>query len=51
MEQKVQKASLAEGDRPLPQAGLIFFEHRGKTTSAELIYSGPTGKAILTLQP
>jgi len=54
MEQHVQKASLLEGDRPLPQAGLIFFQHRGKVTgiqSIELIYSGPAGKATLTLQP
>ena len=51
MEQRVQKASLPEGDRPLPQAGLIFFEHRGKTNAAELVYSGPAGKATITLQP
>ena len=51
MEQRVQRASLPEGDRPLPEAGLIFFEHRGKTASAELIYTGPAGKATLTLHP
>jgi len=54
MEQKVQKAAMPEGDRPLPQAGLLFFEHRGKPEhlkSIELIYSGPAGKATLTLQP
>jgi hypothetical protein len=54
MEQKVQKASLPEGDRPLPEAGLIFFPHRGKTEnlrSIELIYSGPGGKATMALQP
>jgi hypothetical protein len=51
MEQKVQKAAFPEGDRPLPAAGLIFFDHRGKTTSAELIYVGPAGKATLTLAP
>jgi hypothetical protein len=50
-EQRVQKASLPEGDRPLPAAGLIFFEHHGKSNSLELIYSGPAGKATLTLQP
>jgi hypothetical protein len=50
-EQKVQKASLPEGDRPLPQAGLIFFEHRGKANSLELIYNGPAGKATIALQP
>ena len=54
MEQHVQKAALAEGDRALPQAGLIYFEYRGKTQnihSLELIYTGPAGKATLTLQP
>jgi hypothetical protein len=51
MQQRVQKAALPEGERALPQAGLIFFEHRGKTTSAELIYAGPAGKASLKLQP
>jgi hypothetical protein len=51
MEQRVQKASLPEGDRPLPAAGLLFFEHRGKITSAELLYNGPAGKATLNLQP
>jgi hypothetical protein len=54
MAQHVQKASLPEGDRILPQAGLIFFQYRGKTQSIrsiELIYSGPAGKATLALQP
>jgi hypothetical protein len=54
MAQRVQKASLPEGDRTLPQAGLIFFQYRGKTQSIhsiELIYAGPAGKATLTLQP
>jgi hypothetical protein len=54
MAQRVQKASLPEGDRPLPQAGLIFFQYRGKTQSIhsiELIYAGPGGKATLALQP
>jgi hypothetical protein len=49
-EQRVQKASLPQGERPLPQAGLIFFEHHGKTDSIELIYNGPAGKATLALQ-
>jgi hypothetical protein len=50
----VQKSTLAEGDRPLPQAGLIYFLYRGKITgihSIELIYGGPAGKATLALQP
>ncbi len=54
MEQQVQKASLLEGDRALPQAGLIFFQYRGKTDgihSIELIYSGSAGKATLMLEP
>jgi hypothetical protein len=54
MEQKVQKATLPEGDRALPVAGLIFFQYRGKTQgikSLELIYDGPAGKATLALQP
>lgn len=54
MEQKVQKAALPEGDRALPQAGLIFFQYRGKAEgihSLELTYAGPAGTATLTLQP
>jgi hypothetical protein len=54
MQQRVQKAALPEGDRALPAAGLIFFEHHGKVDgihSMELIYAGPTGKATLMLNP
>ncbi len=54
MAQHVQRVSLPEGDRPLPEAGLIFFQYRGKAQSIrsiELIYSGPAGKATLALQP
>ena len=54
MAQKVQKAVLPEGDRPLPVAGLLFFPYRSKTDSIrsmELIYAGPVGKATLALQP
>jgi len=54
MEQRVQKASLPEGERMLPVAGLIFFQYRGKIDgikSLELTYAGAAGKAILTLQP
>jgi hypothetical protein len=54
MEQKVQKVTLPEGDRPLPVAGLIFFQYGGRTKgikSLELIYNGPAGKATLALQP
>jgi len=54
MEQRVQKTALPEGDRALPEAGLIFFLYRGKIESirsAELVYAGPAGTATLTLQP
>jgi len=50
---RVRRAALSEGDRALPQAGLIFFQHRGKVEnikSLELIYEGPAGKVSLTLQ-
>jgi hypothetical protein len=53
MQQRVMKVSLGEGDRPLPQAGLLFFEYHGevaKIRGMELIYSGPAGKATLALQ-
>ena len=54
MQQRVQRAALAEGDRALPQAGLIFFPYRGKQKdihAVELVYAGPAGTATLTLQP
>ena len=54
MELKVQKASFPEGDRALPQAGLIFFQYSGKLKgikSLELLYSGPAGKGVVALQP
>jgi hypothetical protein len=54
MQQRVQRASMPEGDRALPAAGLLFFEYRGKPESIrslELIYSGPGGNATLALQP
>jgi hypothetical protein len=54
MEQHVQRAAMLEGDRPLPQAGLLFFSYRGKAESIrsiELIYSGAAGSATLDLQP
>lgn len=52
--QRVQRSSFPEGDRALPQAGVLFFEYRGKPEkirSMELIYAGPAGKATLPLQP
>lgn len=54
IQQRVQQHSLPEGERQLPQAGLIFFPYRGKTQnirSMELIYEGPSGKATLDLLP
>lgn len=54
MAQYVQRSALPEGDRLLPQAGLIFFPYRGKLQSIhtlELIYSGSAGTATLNLQP
>ncbi len=54
MEQKVQKAAMPEGDRALPEAGLIFFSYHGKEKgihNVELTYSGPAGKVILRLTP
>jgi hypothetical protein len=53
MEQKVRFASLPEGERPLPTAGLVFFQQGGKRSSmrsVELLYNGAAGKATLTLQ-
>jgi hypothetical protein len=53
MAQRVQRAALPEGDRALPQAGLIFFPYRSKEKniqSVELLYDGPAGKATLKLQ-
>lgn len=54
MQQRVQKAAMPEGDRALPQAGLLFFEYRGKPESIrslELVYSGPAGNVVVALQP
>lgn len=52
--QHVQKVSLPEGDRILPQAGLIFFPYRGKVESIhsiELTYTGPAGTVTMMLEP
>ena len=54
MAQYLQKASLPEGERSLPQAGLIYFRYTSQVKSIhsiELIYSGPAGNATLKLQP
>jgi hypothetical protein len=48
----LEKASLPEGDRPLPKAGLLFFPFRGKNIhSVELHYAGPLGNATIELHP
>jgi hypothetical protein len=53
MEQRARRSAMAEGERPLPQAGLIFFPYRGKDTSIEkleLLYEGPAGKVTLVFE-
>jgi hypothetical protein len=53
MQLRVKKVSMGEGDRPLPQAGLLFFEFNGSVKSIhglELIYNGPAGKATLEMR-
>jgi hypothetical protein len=52
--QVVQKASLPEGERGLPAAGLIFFKYHGKSEGIDSIalnYKGSAGKAVLSLHP
>ena len=54
MQQRIQKASLPEGDRTVPVAGLIFFQYSGRTQgirSIELIYNGSAGNVTLELRP
>lgn len=50
---RVQKSALPEGERVLPQAGVLFFQYRGKAESIhslELLYTGSAGKATVILQ-
>jgi hypothetical protein len=50
----VRRSSMPVGEHTLPQAGLLFFQYRGKNESIrsiELIYAGPAGEATLNLQP
>lgn len=52
-QQLLKRCALAEGDRALPQAGMIFFRYRGKPQSiksVELVYEGAAGKASVQLQ-
>ena len=54
MQQRIQKASLPEGDRTVPVAGLLFFQYSGRTEgirSIELIYNGSAGNVTLELRP
>jgi hypothetical protein len=54
MELQVKTSMMEQGDRPLPQAGLLFFRYGGKPENIkglELDYSGAAGKATLELQP
>jgi hypothetical protein len=54
MQQRIQKASLPEGDRTVPVAGLIFFRYSSGTQgirSIELIYNGSVGNVTLELRP
>lgn len=53
MQQGVMKVSLGEGERPLPQAGMLFFEYHAPLKSIhslELFYNGPAGKASIQLR-
>lgn len=54
MMQRAQKVSMVEGDRPLPQAGLVYFPYHGKAENvknAELSYQGNGCKTTLKMQP
>jgi hypothetical protein len=48
------QVALPEGERALPQGGLIFFPYHGRVEgihSLELTYDGPAGKVTMALQP
>jgi len=54
LELRVKKISMPEGERPLPQAGLIYFKYRGKEKgirSLELIYEGAAGSVTIPMHP
>ena len=51
---RVMQVAWAEGERPLPRGGLLYFPYGGQAKgihSLELIYSGAAGKATLKLTP
>ena len=52
--QRVKRAALADGERALPQDGLLYFSYGGNVKnirSLQLVYTGAAGKATLDLQP
>lgn len=52
-QQLLKKSALAEGERALPLAGMLFFHERTKREkirSVELVYEGAAGKATIKLQ-
>ena len=51
---RLQKMAFIEGDRELPQGGLIFFPYHGKTAgikTLELVYKSPGGEIVIKLKP
>jgi hypothetical protein len=51
---RVRRDSMMIGDRPLPQAGLLFFPYTGRAEgikSIQLVYSGAAGKTTISIQP
>jgi hypothetical protein len=49
---RVMQVAWAEGERPLPRAGLLYFPYGGKGSgihSLELVYDGAAGRAKLEL--
>jgi len=53
IDEKILRATLPEGEAPMPVAGLLYFPFQKKTKSiksVELLYDGPVGKATLKLQ-
>ena len=54
VEEQIEGAALAEGERKLPASGLLFFPYRGKPGSVkklELEYEGPAGRGVVALLP
>jgi hypothetical protein len=54
IEYRVQNATLPEGEKSLPRAGLLYFYFHGKIKnihSLDLLYEGSMGKSTLKLVP